>query len=218
VPAVLDPVMATLFNPLGAGVRWAVTVPDTREGDVVAILGPGIRGISALVAVKEAAAGFVMVTGAGPNDQPRLRAAREFGADLTVDVRTDDPVAALRESAGRLADVVVDVTAKAPDALAQALALVRRGGTIVMAGTRGSTQTPGFVPDAIVYKEVRIQGALGVDGPAYRRALQILAAGHHPFADISRRVCRLEGAEELLAAMAGEAGTPPPIHAVLVPE
>jgi len=158
-------VMATLFNPLGAGVRWAGTVPATKKGDVVAILGPGIRGISSVVAVREAGAGFVMVTGAGPNDEPRLAAAREFGADLTVDVRTADPVRALREAAGRLADIVVDVTAKAPDALAQALALVRRGGTVVMAGTRGTTETPGFVPDVIVYKEVRIQGALGVDGP-----------------------------------------------------
>src|SRR5688572_23756077 len=38
VPDSLDPVLATLFNPLGAGVRWAATVPGTKEGDVVAIL------------------------------------------------------------------------------------------------------------------------------------------------------------------------------------
>jgi alcohol dehydrogenase len=38
VPDGLDPVVATLFNPLGAGIRWAVTVPDTQPGDVVAVL------------------------------------------------------------------------------------------------------------------------------------------------------------------------------------
>jgi len=157
-----------------------------------------------------------MVTGAGPHDEPRLAAALEFGADLTVDVRTSDPVAALRAATGGGADVVIDVTAKAPEALAQALALVRRGGTVVMAGTRGSTDTPGFVPDVIVYKEVRIQGALGVDGPAYRRALEILAGGRHPFAGLPRRVEPLQGAADLLLTMAGEAG-PPPVHAVLVP-
>jgi alcohol dehydrogenase len=211
-------VIASLFNPLGAGVRWAVTVPGTKAGDVVAVLGPGIRGISSVVAVREAGAGFVMVTGAGANDEPRLRAAREFGADLAVDVRGTDPVAALRDATGRGgADVVVDVTAKAPEALAQALALVRRGGTIVMAGTRGSAQTPGFVPDVIVYKEVRIQGALGVDGPAYRRALEILAGRAHPFEGLPRRVETLEGAESLLATMAGEGAGPPPVHAALTP-
>ena len=217
VPDSLDPVHATLFNPLGAGVRWAATVPETKAGDVVAVLGPGIRGISSIVGVREAGAGFVMVTGAGRNDAPRLEAAKAFGADLTVDVRADDPVAALRAATGGFADVVVDVTAKAPEALAQALALVRRGGTVVMAGTRGTTETPGFVPDAIVYKEVRIQGALGVDAPAYRRALEILADGRYPFADLPRRVEGLSGAEELLATMAGEGSGPPPVHAVLAP-
>ena len=46
VPAALDPVLATVFNPLGAGIRWGVTVPDVQPGEVVAVLGPGIRGLS----------------------------------------------------------------------------------------------------------------------------------------------------------------------------
>jgi alcohol dehydrogenase len=125
-------------------------------------------------------------------------------------------VQALREATGvRLADVVIDVTAKAPDALAQALALVRSNGTVVMAGTRGSSDTPGFWPDLIVYKEIRIIGALGVDGPAYERALGILAAGRHPFDALSRRTARLAGAGELLELMAGEREEPPPVHAAL---
>jgi alcohol dehydrogenase len=218
VPDGLDPVLATLFNPLGAGVRWGAVVPETSEGDVVCILGPGIRGLAALVAAKEAGAAFVMVTGAGPKDAPRLEAARAFGADLTVDVRTDDPVAALRAASGGLADVVVDVTAKAPDAFGQSIQLVRHGGTVVVAGTRGMGETPGFWPDLLVFKEVRVQGALGVDAPAYRRALEILASGRYPFAELPRQVSGLEGASDLLEVMAGEREAPPPVHAVLVPQ
>ena len=217
VPDNLDPVLATLFNPLGAGVRWGVTVPGTKQGDVVAIMGPGIRGLSALVAAKEAGAGFVMVTGAGPHDEPRLAAAQAFGADVTVDVRTDDPVAVLKNAAGGLADVVIDVTAKAPDALAQSLQLVAHGGTIVMAGTRGSGETPGFWPDLIVFKEVRIQGALGVDAPAYSTALEILASGRYPFESLPRRTASLGDVADLLEVMAGEREAPPPVHGALVP-
>ena len=40
MPEGLDAVVATLFNPLGAGIRWGVTVPGTRAGDAVAVLGP----------------------------------------------------------------------------------------------------------------------------------------------------------------------------------
>jgi alcohol dehydrogenase len=217
VPDGLDPVLATVFNPLGAGVRWGVTVPGTKEGDVVAVLGPGIRGLSALVAVKEAGAAFALVTGAGAHDAPRLEAARAFGADLVVDVRETDPAAALKAATGGLADIVVDVTAKAPDALAQALALVRPGGTVVIAGTRGSADTPGFWPDLIVFKEIRILGALGVDSPAYREALAILGSGRYPFADLPRRTATLTGAAELIEQMAGEREGPPPVHGVLVP-
>jgi alcohol dehydrogenase len=216
VPDALDPVTATLFNPLGAGIRWAVTVPQTRPGDTVVVLGPGIRGLSAAAAAREAGAGFVMVTGVGPRDAARLALATKFGADLAVDVSNDDAVGALRAATGALADVVVDVTAKAPAALGQAVALARAGGTIVLAGTRGSDATPGFHPDVVIYKELRVLGALGVDAPAYRAALELLASGRYPFAELPRRVVGLDDTATLLRAMAGE-GEPPPVHGVVVP-
>jgi alcohol dehydrogenase len=217
VPGGLDPVVATLFNPLGAGIRWAVTVPGTQRGDVVAVLGPGVRGLSALAAAKDAGAGFVMVTGAGSNDASRLEMATRFGADLIVDVTVQDPVAELRRASGGLADVVVDVTAKAPAAFAQAVALARPGGTVVVAGTRGVPETPGFDPDHLVYKELRIQGALGVDTPAYAIALDLLASGRYPFEDVPRRTTGLAGIDDLLATMAGESAAVPPVHGVVVP-
>lgn len=217
VPEELDPVLATVFNPLGAGFRWGVTVPETSKGDVVAVLGPGIRGLSCIAATKEAGASFVMVTGVGPNDEERLRRSSSFGADLAVDVAKDDPARALKDATGGLADVVIDVTAKAPAALAQAIALARPGGTIVMAGTRGSAETPGFWPDLIVYKELRILGALGVDTTAYRQALTLLASGKYPFEDLPRRTASLDELEGLIQTMAGEGAEPPPVHGVLVP-
>ncbi|MDQ3146277.1 MAG: zinc-binding dehydrogenase, partial [Actinomycetota bacterium] len=177
-----------------------------------------VRGLSACAAAKEAGAGFVLVTGHGPRDHARLEAAAGFGADLAVDVAETDPVAALRAATGGLADVVVDVTAKAPSALGQAVALARPGGTVVLAGTRGSTATPGFAPDHVVFKELRLLGALGVDTAAYRAALDLLASGRYPFADLARQVVGLDGVEDLLRSMAGEhPDRVPPVHGVVVP-
>jgi alcohol dehydrogenase len=231
VPGGLDPATATLFNPLGAGLRWAVRVPEAvgarLEGAVVAVLGPGVRGLAALVAARRAGAGFVAVTGVGPRDAPRLALATRLGADLVIDVAATDPVRALRDATGGDADVVVDVTAKAPDALAQAVALARPGGTVVLAGTRGRDAAPGFHPDHVVYKELRIVGALGVDVTDYEEALAMLAEGRTGYETIPHTTARLDEAAGLLARMAGEPAAADgrgtgvdadvPIHGVIVP-
>ncbi len=217
VPPTLDPVVATLFNPLGAGIRWGATLPGTGPGDVVAILGPGVRGLSAAAAAKEAGAAFIMVSGVLPQDVDRLALAPDFGADLVVDAAAESPAKALRRVTGGGADVVIDVTAKAPAALAQAIDVAKVGGTVVLAGTRGSAETPGFWPDTIVYKELTMLGALGVDTAAYRAALDLLASGRYPFAELPRQCAGLGRTEDLLRAMAGEGDGPPPVHGVVVP-
>ena len=217
VPPGLDPVLATMFNPLGAGIRWAVDVPTTMPGDVVAILGPGVRGLCAAAAASDAGAGFVMVTGRGDRDADRLALAASFGANLVVDVETEDPSRALKSVTGGLADVVIDVTAKAPAAFAQALSLARPGGTVVVAGTRGGGGAPDFTPDLIVYKELRVLGALGVDVNAYRPALEMLARGRHPFASLPREVAGFDGLEPLIQRLAGEREGAVPVHAVFSP-
>ena len=63
VDATLAPELAVMFNPLGAGFRWAVDIPDTQPGDTVVILGPGQRGLASVVACREVGAGKIIVTG-----------------------------------------------------------------------------------------------------------------------------------------------------------
>lgn len=82
---------------------------------------------------------------------------------------------------------------------AQAVALARPAGTVV------------------VYKELRIIGALGVDATAYRAALDLLGSGRYPFGSLPRRCVGLDGAADLLATMGREGDEVPPVHGVLTP-
>ena len=158
-----------------------------------------------------------MVTGSARATRSGSRSRATSAPTSRSTSPTTDPVAALRDAAGTLADVVVDVTAKAPAALGQAVALAGAGGTVVLAGTRGTDDTPGFAPDLVVYKELRMLGALGVDTAAYRAALDLLATGRYPFAELPRRVVGLDGVDALLRDMAGE-GEAPPVHGVVEPD
>lgn len=161
------------------------------------------------------------MTGLGERDSSQLELARAFGVDLTVDVAATgerDPVRALRQAGYRGADVVVDVTAKAPAAFAQAIDLAATGGRVVVAGTRGvGDRTPGFDPDRIVYRELTIMGALGVDYPAYEAALRLLATNRFPFESLPRETVGLDGVGELIARLAGEREGAVPVHGVVLP-
>jgi len=59
VSSALPPQIAVMFNPLGAGFRWAVEVPNTQPGDTVVILGPGQRGLASVIACRAAGGGTV---------------------------------------------------------------------------------------------------------------------------------------------------------------
>src|SRR5262249_38120226 len=113
--------LAVLFNPLGAGFRWAVELPHTAPGDTVLVLGPGQRGLASVIAARAAGADTIIVTGLS-RDAEKLALARELGADHVIDVETEDARRRLKElTDGRGADVIVEVTANSPVPVAQAL-------------------------------------------------------------------------------------------------
>jgi threonine dehydrogenase-like Zn-dependent dehydrogenase len=213
----VPPEIATLFNPLGAGFRWAVEMPRLQPGETIVVLGPGQRGLASVIAAKEAGAGLVIVTGLS-RDAAKLDLAREFGADLAIDIETEDVRQAVRAvTDGRGADVVIDVTAYATEAVTQAIDLARRGGRVVLAGTKGPKPVPDFYSDRVVLKELTIFGALGVDSPAYERAIRLIESGKYPLTKMHTHTLPLEQAERALRLLAGEEPGEQAIHIALVP-
>jgi threonine dehydrogenase-like Zn-dependent dehydrogenase len=213
----LPPSLAVMFNPLGAGFRWAVEIPETRPGDSMLILGPGQRGLASVIAGRAAGAGPIIVTGLS-RDAAKLALARRLGADHVIDVEQEDVRARVHElTGGRGADVVVEVSANAPEPVAEALRYVATGGRIVLAGVKGFKPVPDFVSDLIVVKEVTIKGAFGVTYRSYEQAIRLIESETVPLAAMHTHDFRLEDAELAIRTLAGEVEGDASIHSCLVP-
>jgi threonine dehydrogenase-like Zn-dependent dehydrogenase len=216
VPDGIPADLAVLFNPLGAGVRWGVTLPGTTIGSTVVVLGPGQRGLATAIAAKMAGARTVIVTGLA-RDRHKLDLAMELGADHVVDVDRDDLVPAVRAiTEGAMADVVVDVTANATQPVIDAVDLVRPGGTIVLGGLKG-TEVPAFPSDKLVLRGITVIGARGVTAPAYRSALDLIAADRLPLDRLRTHVFPLAEAERAIQVLAGEVPGEHAINVVIAP-
>ncbi len=167
-------VVATFAHALAAGFTWAVELGELTAGENVMVLGPGPRGLSALLAAKESGAEWVGVAGLS-HDADRLGLAAELGADLTTDVSGDGLERAVADSLGERPDIVIDVTSDDPEAIHTALDLVKAGGRVVLASTKGTKAINQLFSDILVLKELTIRGAFGASSAGYHWATRQLA-------------------------------------------
>jgi L-iditol 2-dehydrogenase len=195
--------LAPLAEPLACVVH-ALDVVSVRPGDPVAILGAGSLGLM-LCGLVASAGGVPIVIDPHPE---RLAVAERFGAGETVlAVRGDADVQRVRAlTDGRGAELVIEAVGR-PEAWELAVAMAAPGGTVNLFGgcARDSTFT---IPTARVhYEEVTLLGTYH-HAPRYlARALQILAAGEHPWAELAGPEITLD---QLPDALAGRLHTPVP--------
>ncbi|MCY4115012.1 MAG: zinc-binding dehydrogenase [Chloroflexi bacterium] len=162
---------------LANGIRWVQTLGNAGVGDTVVVFGPGPQGLACTIAAHAAGATRIIVVGLD-RDRARLSLAREFGATDAL-IASDSTVADIADlTAGRMADVAVDVTAS-PGAAGQAASVVRPLGTFVMAGSKGGA--PVELPwDQLVAREVRVLGVNSHETQAVRAAVQLAETGRYP--------------------------------------
>jgi threonine dehydrogenase-like Zn-dependent dehydrogenase len=208
--------VAVLFNPLAAGVRWATAETDLRLGDSILVLGAGQRGLSCVIAARAAGAGQIIVTELARSSD-KLDFALEIGADAAIVADEEDVVARVLElTGGRGVDIVVDVTPVATQPLLDAVAVVRNGGTVIVAGVKGGPTTP-FDTDLILRKSITLKGVFTVDSPAYVQAIRLLERGDGPYARMHTASYALEDAEQAIHHLAGRTDGRPAVNVAIAP-
>lgn len=194
----------------GCGLTTAMHALDRasiRLDQSVAVLGVGPVGQSCIALARLSGAGTIVAIGA---PESRLRFARRMGATHTIDLDRphEDRWAEVRAlTRGRGVDVVIEAAGR-PEAVAQALDLVRDGGTVVVVGQYTDHGPVAINPHLqINRKQVDVRGCWGSDYSHFHRAVA-LAARHQdrvPWAEMVSAEYRLEEASQALEAVERQA-------------
>jgi len=138
----------------GTGTAWgALKRLNLQGGETIAIFGQGPVGLSA-TQLAVAMGAHVIALDVSPE---RLALAKEFGAHVTIDGKSNDPVAAIRDlTHGEGAHKTLDCSS-APDARAAAVRATRSWGTACYVGERG-TVTLEVSPD-LLRRQITLVGS-----------------------------------------------------------
>jgi alcohol dehydrogenase len=111
---------------------------NVRPGDVVAIVGAGPIGLSAVTGARLFSPSHIVAVDLA---DARLEAAKEFGADITVNNSREDPLATIGKlTEGLGADVTIEAVG-VPATFELAVKLARPGGRIANIGVHGEPAT-----------------------------------------------------------------------------
>ncbi|MGZ4543342.1 MAG: zinc-dependent alcohol dehydrogenase family protein [Mycobacteriaceae bacterium] len=135
---VSDEELLMLADILPTGYEVGVLNGQVQPGDVVAVVGAGPIGLSAISGARLFSPSLVIAIDVAP---ARLEAAKQFGADVVVNNAELDPIAAVRElTAGLGADVAIEAVG-VPATFELAVDLVRPVGRVANIGVHGKAAT-----------------------------------------------------------------------------
>jgi len=135
---VSDEDMLMLADILPTAYEVGVLNGRVGPGDVVAVVGAGPIGLSAISGARLFSPSLVVAIDMAP---ARLDAAKQFGADVVINNAEQDPIAAVRELTGGLgADVAIEAVG-VPATFELAVDLVRPAGRVANIGVHGKPAT-----------------------------------------------------------------------------
>jgi len=133
-----DEEILMLADILPTGYEVGVLNGDVRPGDVVAVVGSGPIGLSAIMGARLYSPSHVVAIDLADS---RLEAAKRFGADVTVNNARKDAGDVVRSLTGGLgADVAIEAVG-VPASFELAVELARPGGRIANIGVHGEPAT-----------------------------------------------------------------------------
>lgn len=204
IPDSLSFAEASLAEPL-ACVLNGQELARVGEGDTVVVIGSGPIGCLHVRLARSRGAARIILIDLNPD---RLAtAAALVHPDLTVATDTQDPVAAVLEATGgRGADVVITAAASGRAQEQGLQMLARRGRLSLFGGLPKDAATITVDANLVHYRELTLVGVNGSTPAHNKRALELIASGAVPVADLITHRLPLERVLEGIEIVArGEA-------------
>ncbi|MDQ1393710.1 MAG: alcohol dehydrogenase [Acidimicrobiaceae bacterium] len=137
-PGVADEDILMMSDILPTGYEVGVLNGCVQPGDVVAIVGAGPIGLSAVMGAQLFSPSHIVAIDLTDS---RLEAAKQFGADITVNNGREDPLEVIKGLTGGLgADVAIEAVG-VPSTFELAATLIRPGGHVANIGVHGQPAT-----------------------------------------------------------------------------
>ena len=156
IPDNIDMMDAALLEPSGIALEGLKKAKDLK-GKTILIVGTGAIGMTAVAMSRAFAPAKVILAG---RTDGKLEIGRRLGADVTINVRTEDLHARImEETGGEGADFVLETSGNI-QTINQCVLLARYGGGAAFIGfyDRG---VDSFPIDAVVSRELTVSGVMG---------------------------------------------------------
>ncbi len=161
---------ATFIEPLACVIRGQ-RLAGMKPGISILVVGSGIAGLLHIHLARVRGASRIISTDISDY---RLRLAKQFGADISINAKEYSAEMLRSLNQGRLADLVI-VTAGSPSAIEQALGSVERGGTILFfAPTEKDRKIPLPFNDLFWRTEISLTSSYAGSPSDYKEALGLI--------------------------------------------
>jgi len=205
LPDALDFVTAASLGCRFATAYRAVTMQGRiGAGEWLAVFGCGGVGLSAVMIGASMGARVVAVDVSAA----ALAAARDAGAEVTVDGAIADVAAAVRDATGGGAHVTVDALGSQATAIAAVSSLRKRGRHVQVGLLVGDDARPRLPMELLIARELQILGSHGLSAREYPAMLDAIIEGRLRPDRLVGRTIGLDDAPAALMAMGGPPATP----------
>jgi alcohol dehydrogenase len=172
------------------------------EGEWLAVHGCGGVGLSAVM-IGSAVGARVVAVDINPD---ALHMAVDLGAEVVVDAKDGDPVAAVREATDGGAHVSIDALGKSTTAINSIMSLRKHGRHVQVGLLLADDATPPIPMDPVIAGELEILGSRGMPATDYPRVFDLIESGEVDPARLVTRTVSLDEASSVIEAMGSFAG------------